>query len=47
MVTIFVLKKNLSALRTIYSGTFPLGHLYSRDTSIQRTQNLVAKKMFT
>ena len=35
---------NLSALGTIYSGTSPLGHLYPRDTSIQGTQNLVAKK---
>ena len=26
------------------SGTFPLGHLYSRDTSIQGTQGLVLEK---
>ena len=30
-----------------YSGTSPLGHLYSRDTSIQGTQKCGAGKMFT
>ena len=27
-----------------YSGTFPLGHLYSSNTSIQETQNMVPEK---
>ena len=27
-----------------YSGTSPLRHLYSKDTSIQGTQNLVLEK---
>ena len=27
-----------------YSGTFPLGHLYSSNTSIQERQNLVPEK---
>ena len=27
-----------------YSGTSPLGHVYSRDTSIQGTQDLVPEK---
>ena len=30
--------------RPNYSGTSPSGHLYSRDTSIQGTQNLAREK---
>ena len=33
-------EKNLSALRTIYSGTSPLGHLYSRDTKFGCEKNV-------
>ena len=29
---------------TDYIGTPPLGHLYSRDTAIEGTQNLVPEK---
>ena len=28
-----------------YSGTYPLGHLFSRDTSIQKKQNFVLKNI--
>ena len=40
----FVYMVSTQGLAPIYSVTFSLGHLHSRDSSIQGTQNLVVEK---
>ena len=45
------LKETICIINRIYdvyhSGTYPLGHLYSRDTSILGDTTFGARKMFT